>query len=142
MATYKESIGTAVTNVAGDPPAPAIGQVWYNSSTGNFRLRKESTGGAWATGNNMNVTRDDSPTSGAGTQTAGLVFGGETSPGNDTETESYNGTNWTAVNAMNTARNHGGGVGATNTAALAFGGVNPGSASLNATENWNGTNWN
>ena len=38
MATYKEIKGTAVQNIAGDPPAPLEGELWYNSSTGSIKI--------------------------------------------------------------------------------------------------------
>ena len=75
MATYKESIGTAVTNVAGDPPAPVTGQVWYNSSTVSFRVSTEVAAGAWATGGTMTRTGDKAlALMGTGTQTASIAF--------------------------------------------------------------------
>jgi hypothetical protein len=57
---------------------------------------------------------------GAGTQTAGLAFGGYTGTANVTATEEYDGTTWTAGGTY-TARRYLGGCG-TQTAALAFGG--------------------
>ena len=55
MSDYKEVVGTAVVNVAGDPPAPLSGQLWYNSSTGSFRLRTFVGVGSWSTANAMNI---------------------------------------------------------------------------------------
>ena len=48
----------------------------------------------------------DTQLAGAGTQTAGLAFGGQLFPPNAPTaiTESYNGTAWTEVNDLNTAR--------------------------------------
>ena len=78
----------------------------------------------------------------AGTNTAGLLFGGVTSPPATTlaETESWNGSSWTEVNDLNTARYNIQGVGATNTAALAVAGRNP-PGSLAIVESWNGSSW-
>ena len=78
--------------------------------------------------------------SGAGTQTAGLVFGGGTIDPNQTpqtSTEEYNGSAWTEGGAMNTGRIYfaGGGV---QTAALAFGGNNTAVAN---NELYNGSTW-
>ena len=73
---------------------------------------------------------------GAGTTTAGLVFGG--SPGPTANTESWNGSAWTEVNNLNTARNQLAGLG-TQDSALAFGGEGPPNVAL--TEDWNGNNW-
>ena len=135
MATYKESIGTAVQNVAGDPPAPLIGQVWYNSSTFSFRVRRSFTGLSWSTGNDMNSTRNAMGS--AGTQTAALAFGGM--PTGINATEKYNGTNWTAANPLNSPISKLGSAG-TQTSALGFGGI-PTSSPTGQTESYNGTNW-
>ena len=74
---------------------------------------------------------------GAGTQTAGLAFGGSSPVTGVTET--YDGSTWTEVNDMNTARGQGGGSG-TQTSALVYAGEDP-SNTRNLTESWNGTNW-
>ena len=143
MATYKEILGTAVQNFAGDPANPITGQVWYNTVTGVFKYQNEIISGAWATGGNLNTARY--VLAGAGIQTSALAFGGSTGPNAGvTNTESYNGTNWTSVNSLNTARGSLAGCGATNTAALAFGGdtqPQTGGPLSAATETWNGTNW-
>jgi hypothetical protein len=73
----------------------------------------------------------------AGTQTAGILFGGEPGGGPTATTESWNGSSWTSVNSMNTARASLGGTGI-QTAALAFGGN---STPQGITESWNGTSW-
>ena len=141
MSDYKGVVGTAVVNVAGDPPAPLEGELWYNSSTDSFKIYKTSTFLSWATGNNMNTARES--LTGAGTQTSGLAFGGITNPNTrHVATEYYNGTNWTELNNLNAARSGLGGCGASHTAALAFGGFsNPPVTRHVSTETWNGTNW-
>jgi hypothetical protein len=77
---------------------------------------------------------------GAGIQTAGLGFGGQTVPGSadSSASESYNGSTWTSTPSLNSARRNAGGSG-TQTAALAFGGNGPGP--LSSTEIWNSTSW-
>ena len=138
MADYKDLKGGTVQNVAGDPPAPIAGQVWYDSTASAFQYRSSNPAGTWATTSALNTAREQ--VAGAGTTTSGLVFG-ENFGG---ETELYNGTNWTEVNDLNTSRRGPAGAGASNTAALAFGG-NLAAPSPNAatdeTETWNGTNW-
>ena len=42
MAEYKEVIGTAVQTVAGDPDNPVKGQLWYNSTTAEFRYQEQA----------------------------------------------------------------------------------------------------
>ena len=73
---------------------------------------------AWSTGGAMIAARSD--LGGAGTQTAGLAFGG-TSPFRVSCTEEYDGTSWTAGGALITARIGPGGAGS-KTAGLAMGG--------------------
>jgi hypothetical protein len=79
MATYKEINGTAVQNVAGDPSNPVEGEVWYNSSTGAFRLSKGPVVNAWSTGGDLNTARIRFSRS-RYSSTSALAFGGETSP--------------------------------------------------------------
>lgn len=69
----------------------------------------------------------------AGTQTAGLTFGGYP---NTTNTFAYDGTTWTAKPALALARNNigSGGVSSTSTAAIGAGGYDPGPGSTSATE--------
>ena len=88
-------------------------------------LTEEFTGagqavGAWSTGGSLNTARYY--VGAAGTQTAGLAFGGETPY--RAQTESYDGSSWTEVNDMNTAvATHGSN--GTQTSALAYGGDLP-----------------
>jgi hypothetical protein len=67
----------------------------------------------------LNTARDN--LAGAGTQTAGLAFGGILPP-NTGATEEYDGTTWTTTGSLATARNKLAGAG-TQTAGLAFGGI-------------------
>ena len=100
MATYKESVGTAVQNIAGEDGV-VTGQLWYDSSDSEFKYKYQAYGSAWSTGNSMNNARRN--LGAAGIQTSALGFGGY-----DTAvrgyTESYSGTNWTEVNDLNTSR--------------------------------------
>jgi hypothetical protein len=72
---------------------------------------------------------------GAGTQTAGLVFGGRIPPDSNA-TEEYDGSTWTAGGNLGTARKYMGGCG-TQTAGLAFGGEYSGVPAANNTEEFN-----
>ena len=133
MSDYSVVHGTKVQNFASDPPAPSIGQVWYNTTTNTSKYFLNAPG-SWATENTINNTR--SAQAGAGTGTAALLFGGV---GNVAHTETWNGTNWTEVNNLNVGRNTGAGCGASNTSALCFAGVP--ASHWEKTESWNGTNW-
>ena len=76
MATYKGINGFAVQSVASDPSPLDEGQVWYNNATYAFKLASVTTAGTFASGGNLNTAR--ARLAGAGTQTAGLGFGGFT----------------------------------------------------------------
>ena len=143
MTTYKEIFGKYVKNYSSDPTADIEGQIWYNTTSGTFKS-EVLVAAAWASGGNLNTARYY--TAGCGTQTAGLVFLGDTGPAASVATEKYNGTSWTSVNNANTARTALAGAG-TQTAAVAFGGffypeyAPGGPGEKNNTENYNGTSW-
>jgi len=118
MSEYKSIRGGKVKNYTTDPDNPYAGQVWFNETEGELRVRKNTLTTAWAMGGNLNTGRI--ALGAAGTQTAGLAFGGNLPP-NTATTEQYDGTSWTEVNDLNTARNSFGSNG-TQTSALAYGG--------------------
>ena len=101
---------------------------------------EEWDGSSWTEVTNQPEMQTESGS--AGSQTAGLIFGGGNNPGLTAKTKSYDGTNWTEVNALNTAKNRSMGycIG-TQTAAMIAGGDTPGPAITGATESWNGTSW-
>ena len=133
MATYKGIQGYSVQTLASDPTAADVeGQLWYNSTSGSYKI-SVGAAGAWASGGNMNTGKGQMGC--VGGTPAALVMGGY-SP-NMTNTESYNGSTWTAVNVLNSGRQYNAGFGST-TAAVTVGG-NP--AAVDATETWNGTSW-
>jgi hypothetical protein len=113
------------------------GDFYYNSTTGQFKT--VNTGGApigtWSSGGTMN-TDERYISAAAGTNTAGIAYGGQ-SP-DTADTELYDGTSWTEVNNLNQARAYLGGAG-TQTAALAICGSPTPTNSL--VESWDGTNW-
>ena len=117
MANYKDIKGFHVQSLSTDPAASPI------------------TAGSWASGGSMNTARRINSGS-AGSQTAGLVFGG--GPPYKSETESYDGTSWTEKGDLNQARRSMAGMG-TNTAALGAAGYN--GATRNTVESFNGTGW-
>src|SRR5210317_954589 len=139
-ATTYGSVTGGVPAVASDPPSPAEGDIWYNTTTGKLRFVGKFA--SWATGGSLNTGRRQM--SGAGTQTAALGIGGNSNPGSPpfsidiANTEKYDGTSWTEVNDLNTARGYAAGDG-TQTSALYFGGLPPSNLAL--TESWNGTSW-
>ena len=90
--------------------------------------------GSWASGGNMNTARQY--VGAFGTQTAGLVAGGETSTSVN-NVEQYDGTSWTEVAEINTTRYGLEGFGNSYTSGFVVGGA-PDKAE---TESWNGTSW-
>jgi len=96
---------------------------------------EEYDGSSWTAGGALITGRYR--LAGAGTQNAGLAFGGY-SPSRSC-TEEYNGTSWSAGGALITARRSLAGAGEQN-AALAFGGLIPPSG-VSCTEEYNGTSW-
>jgi hypothetical protein len=138
ITSLSPSLGSAITSVSVDPPAPAEGQIWYNSSSGTLKGYQLANVNAWASGGNLNTGRLG--LSGAGTQTSALGFGGY-APGGPTEL--YNGTSWTNnPTGLGTARGLSGSAG-TQTAALMFGGrsFDGTGPQLANTESWNGSTW-
>ena len=94
-------------------------------------------GSTWTEVNDLNTGRSAGHS--GGTQTSGIVAGGNTPPGT-TATESWDGTNWTTSPAtLNNARFYGASAG-TETALIMAGGENNGPG-LVFTETFNGTSW-
>ena len=127
------------TTPAADYADAITGDFYYNSSTGQFKT--VNTGGApigtWASGGSMNTARRG--LSGAGIQTAAVVFGGYISA-NSALTELYDGSSWTEVSDLNSARFGLRGIGTT-TAAFGVGGGNPRPSLGDKVESWDGSSW-
>ena len=136
MATYKESVGTTVTNFSGNYPGAVEGELWYDSSAyaWKYQYPNVTSTGSWASGGSVNTARKSA--GGCGIKTAALCFGGTSDPPQQALTEQYNGSSWTEVNDLNTARAQLGSEG-TYTSALAIGG----GGTTVITEIWNGSNW-
>lgn len=89
MATYYEIFGQKVQYLSSDPSPVAQGQVWYNSTT-NVAKFEGYASEAWASGGNLPAAKYTN--AGAGTQTAGLDWGGVTPT--TSATNEYNGISW------------------------------------------------
>ena len=136
MATYKGIQGYTVQKLSEDPTASiAEGQLWYNSSTGKFKIGTAAVG-AWASAPSLNTARSLNAGAGA-SNTAAMTFGGSI-PALTANTETYDGSSWTEGNDLNNARSYLVGIG-TSTAGLAVGGQPPATAGY--TESYNGTSW-
>ncbi len=121
------------------PTAPAagysdalVGQMYYNSTSGQFKAIKEGVG-SWASGGNLNGGRYG--IMGAGTLTAGLAMGGTFQPSDTTKNtaETYDGTSWTNAPTMPGNRRNGGSWGVQTSAVVAGGSTSPGATPLGGT---------
>ena len=136
MATYKGIQGYTVQNLSSDPTASeAAGRLWYNSTSGKFKLGTEGAG-AWASVASLNTARAQA--TGIGTPSAAIAVKGS-EPAYTADSETWNGTTWTEGNNANAATRNGRGTGTT-TAGMTVGGWSaPGG--VTATEYYDGTCW-
>ena len=114
MAKYKDLVGTAVRDIAGDDGV-VTGQLWYNTSENEYRYKRQFKGDSWSTQPALNTARNNVSGATAGTTSATIAFGGFAPP-HVAGTESWNGSSWTEVNDLNTARNNSGGAGTSTSA--------------------------
>ena len=110
MTDYKSIVGKGIKSLTTNPDNDqAEGQIWYNSTDGVFR--DVIIGEAWSSGGPLGTARY--ALGAAGTQNAGLGFGGASppSPGfaTKTATEEYNGSGWATGGSLGTARYYIGG---------------------------------
>ena len=136
MANYKDIKGTTVevksATLPTSPYPQAEGGLYYNLGNGDYQFLGTGVG-AWATGANLNTTRND--LDGSGTLTAGLAFGGNP---NKAVTEEYDGSSWTEAGDLNTARRALTGFGL-QTATIAAGGAE--GPYNNEVEQYDGSSW-
>ena len=146
MATYKGIQGYSVQTLASDPsPTASVeGQLWYNSTSGTYKISIAGAG-AWSAGGTLNLPRTEMGYARDATLSTGTVFGGDappaiSPPGYTKNTEEYDGSSWTEVNDLNNGRAGFGSLG-TQTAAMAVSGnAQPGPTS-NYSETYDGTSW-
>ena len=117
------SFGTGTAAIAAGGTPPTAGQ------------SEEYNGSGWVSLPTINDVRYGG--AGAGTTTAGLIFGSASPTPLAIATETWNGSAWTSVNQLNTGHGNAAGGGLQNAAWVAGGGP-----SLNqVTEEFDGTNW-
>jgi hypothetical protein len=92
-------------------PSPIPGQTAYTESW---------NGTSWTEIAEINTNRMN--LGGTGSQTDGIIFGGDLDPGASATTEYWNGTSWTEINDLSTARVSLGSGGGSSSSGLAFGG--------------------
>ena len=117
MATYKGIQGYSIRSLSSDPDtlSDVVGQIWYNSSIGKFKLSVQGAA-AWSSGGNLNTPKAAAGC--AGVLTAAIVFAGNSVPTFLDETELYDGTTWTETNNLSTSRREVGTMGTVNTAVV------------------------
>ena len=146
MSTYKSIFGQKIKKVSADPSNPIEGEMWYNSASGNLKVRL-TVAAAFSAGGALPV--GSSYAGSGGTYTAALYHHGLYGPGpqpNDNKTFEYDGSSWTAGGNVNQTMRILGSSGS-QTSAMAFcGGLNPNNPSFppqasNKTESYNGSSW-
>jgi hypothetical protein len=97
-------------------------------------------GNTWTNTAPINTART---TKGAGSQTAGVIFGGNAPPADATQnlTEEWNGSTWTNVNNMVTAITGSFPIGVAQTAVISAGGSSPTTPVWNTQQDYDGTSW-
>jgi len=139
MATYYGTYGQKVQYLSSDPPAPQLGQVWYNSTSATLKVRS-ATAASWASGGNMNTARYQATN--FGTQTSALANGGQ-SP-TQTTSEIYNGTSWSPTTGSNIPRAGACSFGESSSSGVIVGGYRSGGGfedNQTTNETWNGSSW-
>jgi hypothetical protein len=137
MATYKGIQGYTVQKLSSDPTASeAEGQLWYNSSTGKFKIAVAGAG-AWASGTPFNTGRAQMGC--AGDTSTAVIFGGDTGGPAPALCEAWNGTAWTETTNIPTGAFRATGLG-TSTAAVSVGGTPSPTVGVQANK-WDGTSW-
>jgi len=141
MATYKGIKGFSIQNLSADPSNPIEGEMWYNSTSGVWKV-EGYVAGAWASGGTMSAARGIFRAN-VGTQTAALAGGGfgPAAPNVTTATEEYDGSTWTSGGAMGSALYGGLSAGSQTSAISAGGNSSPGGATNTTAESYNGTSW-
>ena len=111
------------------------GQVYYNTTTNLLKLTATVYGtGTWASGNVTNTKIGNRAF--GGSQTSGLLAGGNPTANN---MELYDGTSWTNSTVINTGRRALAGSGTANTSVIIQGGLLTNPSAL--TEVWDGSSW-
>jgi len=136
------SISNVVSTVAGDPPSPTLGDIWYNSSTNALKFQGFQAA-AWSTGGNLPTGTRLS--TGFGTQSAAVSAGGAPpSPSGpatgEVNTFEYNGSSWTAGNNLPIGFYNAGGTG-TQTSGLQAGGNESPNIRSDKSFEYDGTSW-
>ena len=134
MATYFDIHGQKVEKLTSDPSNLTLGQVWYNATAAEAKVRTGLSNGVFSSAPSLNAGHVSAGA--AGITSAALAFGSTSSP--NESAESYNGSSWTAITAMPANGDHTSGFG-TQTAAVSAGDGGPSPAKNSHL--WNGSSW-
>ena len=133
--------GLPPSTPAADYADAIIGDFYYNSTTGQFKTVNDGGApiGTWASGGNLNTTRDNQ--AGAGLQTSAMAISGSNPPPTPiSSTENYDGTSWTEITEINTNRRYASANGPSGNPSVIFmGGYS--TTNTGDTEIWNGSSW-
>jgi len=143
MADYKDIVGTAVRNNAGNLPSGQQDQIFYDSTNIDFKYQFTAIADAWRTSAPLNTASWTRVT--GGSVTSAWANSGEQTPPQGAafikNMETWNGTTWTEQN--DTTYSHYGGNGShgvpNNTTGLVYAGYSP--SDHGHTEEWNGSSW-
>ena len=139
MAEYREIQGAAVQSLASST-GTIEGQSWYDNANGVFKLQSATTAGTWATGGNLPAGREQAGQ--AGTQTAAILAGGQSTPSYNTDTSfTYDGSSWTSTPSLGTERRSANMFGIQTAAVLAGSNSGQPRTYLTTTEEWDGSSW-
>jgi|TARA_R100000149_G_C5853103_1_gene121232 hypothetical protein len=145
MANYKDIHGFTIQNLDEDPSTPgAIGQIYYNSTTGQFK--SVTSGGVpigtWSSGGTL--PRETYNSAATGTVSATLLWSGYDDSNYFNDSLEFDGTSWGSPVNMNVPATGGRfGVG-TQTASIAICGYNPNPVpgiAMPQVESYNGSAW-
>ena len=146
MGTYKGIQGESVETLSSDPtPTQAhVGKLWYNSTSGAFKIATEGAG-AWAEGTAYPNGSQYGGSCGI-SKSAALAWQGDSdlnpTPGGMKAAFSYDGSTWTQTPAMNRdAGSYTMGFGTSTTALAGSYYKTPGAANKSSSEEYNGTAW-
>jgi len=116
----------------------AIGAGGYSGPYTNASYSYNGT--SWTNTPSLNTART---CKGAGSQTAGVVFGGNAPPSDayQNATEEWNGSSWTSVNNMASAVSGDMAIGVAQTAVISVGGQSPAYPARQKQQEYDGTNW-
>jgi len=143
LTAFPPSVSAGIPQVAGDPPSPVEGDIWYNTNAYKLKVKGALIPGtSWSTGGNLNTGRTWVEDGTAGSATAAIVMGGYEQPsvGATGKTETYDGSSWTEIADLNTGRGEAGGAG-TQTATILFGGRISSAPYQANTETFDGSSW-